>query len=242
MRKSQSQVSQSLFLTHPVHQTCAFFFLSVRLRWHARTRSFPPSSVFFLHPVLSIQRHSISFTLDGTFDGRKRDRVRKSVSSCGTAIWKTRSGRPWRCQAVLHAGEEQSPTSFLSFSFRASLLLFLAALFFPFPYLVSCLTILQYRLGVSLDLFYCTMIVRLRFLLSIIYSSSLPLWFLQSLFSHFFSFYLFVRCLSQFFYSATIFIFFFLSRELVYIRVACLLLVCSSFFSKPYSEQEEGIF
>lgn len=162
------------------------FFLSIRLRWHARTRSFPPSSVFFLHPVLSIQRHSISFTLDGIFDGRKRDRVRKSVSSCGTAIWKTRSGRPWRCQAVLHAGEGQSPTSFLSSSSRASLLLFLAALFFPFPYLVSCLTILQYRLGVSLDLFYCTMIVRLRFLLSIIYSSSLPLWFLQSLFSYFF--------------------------------------------------------
>lgn len=44
---------------------------------------------------------------------REGDRVRKSVSSSGTAIWKTRSGRPWRWQSVLHAREGRSPVFFL---------------------------------------------------------------------------------------------------------------------------------
>lgn len=81
-------MSHSLFLTHPVcasHARGSFLSASY-------VASVPSS---FLHPPLC--RHSSRSNREST--GRKRTEL-GSGSSCGTVIWKTQSGRPWRCRSL----------------------------------------------------------------------------------------------------------------------------------------------
>lgn len=108
-RDRNYQVRQSLFLTHPVHQACTvffFFFLS------SYVDGFRP---FLFAPFASFHSHCL-------FEWNERDGVRKSY---GTAIWKTRSSRPWKCQTVLHVREGYSRVSFLSSAPRICLIFFL---------------------------------------------------------------------------------------------------------------------
>lgn len=111
-----------------------FFFFSLLFIHGSPLLRFLPLFLFFPFS------RSISLPLASE---RKGDRVRKSVSSSGTAIWKTRSGRPWRWQSVLHAREGRSPVFFL-YSIGLVLLFSLSLSFAP---LISPrLAIIQRRL------------------------------------------------------------------------------------------------
>lgn len=98
-----------------------FFFFSLLFIHGSPLLRFLPLFLFFPFS------RSISLPLASE---RKGDRVRKSVSSSGTAIWKTRSGRPWRWQSVLHAREGRSPVFFL-YSIGLALLFSLSLSFAP---------------------------------------------------------------------------------------------------------------
>lgn len=101
----------------------SFFFFLFFASFHPRFSSSSFSSSLSFFPF----SRSISLSLASE---RKGDRVRKSVSSSGTAIWKTRSGRPWRWQSVLHAREGRSPVFFL-YSIGLALLFSLSLSFAP---------------------------------------------------------------------------------------------------------------
>lgn len=90
--------------------------------------SFHPCKRFSL--LLRFLSFFLSFFSFSLANEREGDRVRKSSS--GTAIWKTRSGRPWRWQSVLHAREGRCVLSlFQWFDSSSSLSLSLSLISLP---------------------------------------------------------------------------------------------------------------